>query len=601
MMTPQAPLHDFEALVRDGRREDALKQLALLCRSLEHGAALAETAAPDATRAASARLAGAIGMLFADPKLTLSRAGLDELLLRNRVIAAVFAAGGFDDAEHVLRARPKKRRDGANWLLRSLADLDETDFARLEKLKPDDALPIVVNLLTNRIAATHRAEANRARLIRMSARLADARTSPLHLESVVNAWMLCSYADAVDKHALKSNLAPILERYLTDHGVELTAPTPRPRERPVVAVLSERFEHGHAMFRCYAPSIRQLRRDFTVVLLSNRGQVDAHARDVVDEVVEFDFDLADPAKTVALVRSLAPNVVYYPSLGMASWTVLLSSIRLAPIQIMSLGHPATSRSPAIDYVVTEEDHAGEPSDYTEKLVLLPRGGHAFERNVDEPVTPRIREHASPVRIAVPANGLKLSARFLAACRRIQKEATRPVEFCFFPNLGGLALEQVRAAISRTLEAPTVLPPTDYRTYMDALNDCDLHLSPFPFGGTNSNVDTMRLGIPMVALDGALSAAAGEVKMLRRVGLADELVASDVDDYVSRALGIVEDDHRRVELGRRLLAADPEGIFCGGRDEVAPDAFVDAFRWIHEHHRTIAEDERQVWLPEDRDR
>ena len=35
---------------------------------------------------------------------------------------------------------------------------------------------------------------------------------------------------------------------------------------------------------------------------------------------------------------------------MSRWTVLLSNLRLAPVQVMTQGHPATSMSPEIDYV-----------------------------------------------------------------------------------------------------------------------------------------------------------------------------------------------------------------------------------------------------------
>lgn len=588
-MTPDAALDALETHVRDRHHEAALEGVARMAWALERGATFEDEVAP-------VRLAAATAQLFTDPTLRISEEGFARLVGLNRVWAGVFAAGGFGTAAPALAALPsvKKVARSPRWMLWSPETFDDAALRALEKMSPTEALPIAAALLSHRIVATPRAEAARSRLIERSGRLARARLDPGHLDVIAAAWMTCSYARTPKKHDLKSNLAPVFARYLAERGVP-DVPPPRPeRERPVLAVLSERFEHGHAMFRCYAPSIRQLRRDFRVVLFSEPHAVDPHAIDVVDEVVMFEFDPRDPAAIAERIRAYAPDVVYYPSLGMAHWTVLLSSVRLAPVQVLGLGHPASSRSPAIDYVVTEEGHSGDPDDYTETIVTMRRGGHPFERVETSISAVAPRERADPFRIAVPANAAKLSAQLLQSCRAIRDRATRPVELHFFPNLRGLYAAQARAVIEDVLPGAFVHDPMPYEDYVATLAKCDLHLSPFPFGGTNSNVDTLRLGIPMLSLAGPFSASAGEHEMLERIGLADALVAANVADYEARALRIVEDDVYRIELARRVAAADPEAAFCGGHDEASPTEFADTIRWIHAHHEMLRADGRRVW-------
>ena len=41
----------------------------------------------------------------------------------------------------------------------------------------------------------------------------------------------------------------------------------------------------------------------------------------------------------------------------------------------------------------------------------------------------------------------------------------------------------------------------YPEYMESLSKCDLALFSFPFGGTNSTIDALILGLPMVSMLG----------------------------------------------------------------------------------------------------
>ena len=53
------------------------------------------------------------------------------------------------------------------------------------------------------------------------------------------------------------------------------------------------------------------------------------------------------------LREESPDILYFQP-WMSHWTVLLAQIRIAPIQMMTHGHPATSMSNEIDYVYINE-------------------------------------------------------------------------------------------------------------------------------------------------------------------------------------------------------------------------------------------------------
>ena len=63
---------------------------------------------------------------------------------------------------------------------------------------------------------------------------------------------------------------------------------------------------------------------------------DAIARDYgVRHGMQIAYGL-DKHLTPAKVREIAPDVIYYPSVGMATWWVAISNLRLAPIQVAGM-------------------------------------------------------------------------------------------------------------------------------------------------------------------------------------------------------------------------------------------------------------------------
>ncbi|MFX6760075.1 hypothetical protein ABTH30_24555, partial [Acinetobacter baumannii] len=63
-----------------------------------------------------------------------------------------------------------------------------------------------------------------------------------------------------------------------------------------------------------------------------------------------------------------PRVFYMPSVGMFPITMFAANLRVAPLQVAALGHPATTCSRRIDYISVEEDFIGDPACFSEQLL-----------------------------------------------------------------------------------------------------------------------------------------------------------------------------------------------------------------------------------------
>ena len=167
------------------------------------------------------------------------------------------------------------------------------------------------------------------------------------------AWMFCSYLTSLDRHMLKRTLNGSAANRLSRSGMN---PVPYrsgepDADRPTLVVVAYVIMSWHAMFKTYAHFLKQLPNRFRLVLICLTGRVDEEARQLFDTIHEIPDTPAALREIVARIGEIGPAVLYYPSVGMSVLTVQLCSLRLAPMQIASVGHPATTNSPEIDYMV----------------------------------------------------------------------------------------------------------------------------------------------------------------------------------------------------------------------------------------------------------
>jgi predicted O-linked N-acetylglucosamine transferase (SPINDLY family) len=91
--------------------------------------------------------------------------------------------------------------------------------------------------------------------------------------------------------------------------------------------------------------------------------------------------------------------------------------------------------------------------------------------------------------------------------------------------------------------------------MEQLSRSDLVLQSFPFGGTNTVMDALAAGIPMVCMEGQDLDGAADPLLLRHGGLG-ELVAGSATDYVALAISLLADPRARERIGAQAVAALP---------------------------------------------
>ena len=116
-----------------------------------------------------------------------------------------------------------------------------------------------------------------------------------------------------------------------------------------------------------------------------------------------------------------------------------------------------------------------------------------------------------------------------------------------------------------------------------MSQCHIHASTFPFGGTNSNIDSMKLGLPIVTLLGDDLHERYDGVMLRKVGMPEFLIAHTKEQYADTLITLIEDDELRNNLRDQLLSTDLDSIFFGDPPEEHKTAIVDLVMDIYRNH------------------
>ena len=292
-------------------------------------------------------------------------------------------------------------------------------------------------------------------------------------------------------------------------------PVPAPgkkRGKPVLLVVLEWFTSQHSIYRTHSTSMRALREHFTLHGVAQKGSTDFITQDVFESFTEVETAGA-VGNVIRHIHELRPDVIYYPSVGMFPLTVYLTSLRLAPLQVMGLGHPATTWSEHIDGVLVEEDYVGDENCFSEQVWAVPSDAIPYippasvaripvER---KPFTGRAEAawpYECPVRIAVCASVMKFNPAFLDTLKEIKSRSRVPVQFCFYMGFAhGLTFEYLRSVICDVLPGSEVNAHMAVSEYQKALNSCEFFVNPFPFGNTNGLVDTVRQGLPGVCMSG----------------------------------------------------------------------------------------------------
>jgi HMW1C N-terminal/HMW1 domain 2 len=544
------------------------------------------------------RIASAISALFLDTGFTLSPQGFSQALQLQRWLATLFAVTPFRNADHVLRSlnslgwdKDELQLSVENLNKFALLAFPESEIPiNLDGLwaaNPVIAVSVCMLWLAPRFLASPSAHAKRELVLGwLPEKLAQMDLDQLPSGILHDVYMHCSYADRPDRHRVKGAINVIVRNKMLQNGLT-DAPPLIPLikgDKPTMLVVLEWFNSSHSIYRTHSTTMRAARRHFNVVAMGYGSNVDELGRAVFDEFIEIKG--GSMIEQMAHIRSTAiakqARVFYMPSVGMFPLTVFATNLRFAPLQVMALGHPATTHSTNMDYVVVEDDYVGLESCFSEKLLRLPKDALPYvpSSSLPENLVPNLRDfdgkNPDVVRIAVCATTMKLNPRFLQTLKAIVDTAKTPVHFEFMIGQAtSLMHPQVNRVIKQFLgDNAFVNRHLNYPEYMARINTCDMFINPFPFGNTNGIIDTVTLGQVGVCLNGAEVFECIDRGLFGRLGVPNWMATNSIEEYIAAAVRLIDNPKERLKLRRELIAKNGLQILFTGRPEIFGDRLIE---------------------------
>lgn len=606
-------VRQLDEFVFQKKYEQANKLLPSMLSALESGSATFGKGLADQSDAAEHNatiFCAAVTRMIADPECVWN----DQIFLSiapvKRPMCQAWELSGYRGTGHLPGLVGKKAKEGSRNLTRqdllkmfwglSVNALSEELVALLLRQPPEIAWPLCIGFLSEQIVYTKEGQAARPKIIQAYGHLKNAPAVWPFVRHVGPAYMGCSYDESAKKHDIKYAINHVVGNWLKSQGVSDIRETnerPANKPRPTVLVMAELYDSRHAMHRCYGPSIESLKKHFRLVLMTPSGKMDEALKDLFDVIDDTPFKQSTVAAFFKRARSYKPDIVYYPSIGMRFMSIACSTVRLAPIQAMTFGHPATTLSPAIDYAILDAEQVGSPETVNEKILCRASKPRFALRHDASEIAPKLRPAPKTVRIAVPAWSRKVSPSFMQTCVQIEKLALqkgRPVEFWFFPNAVGSLLQGFARRVKSMVSA-RVYPRTNYNAYINELNKCDIFLSSFPFGATNGIVDAIKQGLPVVNLTGPEVHEANDSHIVKRFEQPEWLTTSSKEDYIRAVLRLVLNDKLRVQIGEELLKNDPDSKLVS---KDGADDFATVFLAAYKHHEEIQMSDQHMWQYEE---
>ena len=257
------------------------------------------------------------------------------------------------------------------------------------------------------------------------------------------------------------------------------------------------------------------------------------------------------------------DVLIFPEAGMHSLTFQLASLRIAPIQMASWGHPETTGLPTIDYYISADLFETDTSQnvYTEKLVNLPNLGCFYSKPQIEVGDKNLEKKLNfkdevPILLCPGA-----PFKYLPKNDWIFIEIIKNIGECkliFFEHQSSLT-SILKQRISDSFKShglkfsdhvifSTWLKPIEF---YELMNRSCVFLDTIGFSGFNTAIQAIDCALPIVTIEGKFMRGRLASGILKRIGM-DELITRSEPEYIDLITRIVKDMNYRNEVVKKII-------------------------------------------------
>jgi len=316
----------------------------------------------------------------------------------------------------------------------------------------------------------------------------------------------------------------------------------------------------HAILKGWCENLDSERFQLHVFALGKT--VDGETEIAKSRASRFVQGLVRPQQWAEAILAEPLDVLIFAEIGMDPTAVKLASLRLAPVQATTWGHPETSGLPTIDYYISAADFepANAQDSYSEKLVVLPNLGCCYDplnTPTEEVALDDLGIDAGQPIFVCPGTPFKYAPQHDWIYPAIARELGS-CQFVFFKYqveaLSRRLMQRLKTAFSTAglafSEYVLEVPWLSKGQFNSLMLQSTCFLDTIGFSGFNTAMQAIECGLPVVTREGRFLRGRLASGILKRLELTELIVESE-EEYVELAVRLARDARFRVDLRRRI--------------------------------------------------
>lgn len=246
------------------------------------------------------------------------------------------------------------------------------------------------------------------------------------------------------------------------------------------------------------------------------------------------------------------DILVFLDVGMTPISVQLASLRLAPIQCVTWGHPITTGSPTIDYFLSSELMEPENGNehYSETLIRLPNIGIAYQQPNLSDIQAN-RQHFNFQENDILYLSCQSLFKYLPQYDYLFPEIAQRVKNARFVFLSSRNSENVTEQFCQRLgkafssynlnwdDFCIVMPRLNQEEYLRLNLVSDIFLDTLSWSGGNTTLEAIACGLPVVTCPGEFMRGRHAYGILRMLGVT-ETIADNEEEYIEIAVRLGKD-------------------------------------------------------------
>jgi len=349
---------------------------------------------------------------------------------------------------------------------------------------------------------------------------------------------------------------------------------PKPFNEPITIGIVSHHIHEHSVWDAITRGwIEHINRDRFELVFFYTGVINDQETEFAKSIAKDFIALGDDLNSwVKAIIAAQIDVLIYPEIGMDPISTKLASLRLAPVQVASWGHPDTTGLPTIDYYLSADLLEPNNSEkyYAEQLIKLPNLGSYHKPSTVIPISINLEQFDIKVDgplLICPGTPFKYQPQYDHVYVDIAKRLER-CQFIFFiyqhKTVTHLFQERLGTHFLKSglnsKDYCVFIPWQPRSSFFGLMNRADIYLDTIGFSGFNTAYQAIECGLPIVTREGRFMRGRLASGILKKIGL-DELIAENEDEFVNLVVKIAKNHEynrlvrNKIIQNRNLLYGD----------------------------------------------